>query len=111
MPQLVLFVLDVVDGRPVQGLNITVFRKQEDGALESILSGVTEADGCLRVNSGVACTPGLFRAEYQSQAHFTDRASEPTFPCICVEFAWDGAGTLVVPLLMSAHGYTVYRGS
>jgi len=111
MLELVLFVLDVADGRPVQGLNITLFRKQGDGALETILSGVTEADGCLRVNSGVACTPGFFRAEYQSQAYFTDRASEPTFPCICVDFFWDGTETLVVPLLMSAHGYTVYRGS
>lgn len=111
MPELVLFVLDLERGKPVEGMHVAVFRQRAKTGLEPVYQGVTAADGCLRMDFSADTQPRRWRVEYRLDACFSNRPTVPTFPGICVEFVWDGADKLVAPLLLTAHAYTFYRGS
>ena len=111
MPQLVMFVLDAELGKPVQGMQIQLLHMLDSATFETTTSGVTGADGCLRTRVSAAKLPGQFRAVYQPHEFHSRRPEQPTFPEICVDFGWQGSEDLVLPLLFTVHGYTVYRGS
>lgn len=110
-PSLVVFVLDQVSGRPACGAQLVLLRRDDEDVFTSVHLGTTGDDGCFVVSAEMARAPGRYRVEIQSGLHFSNLDTRPTFPGICIDFGWDGAEKLVLPVLMTPHGYTAYRGS
>lgn len=113
MPALVLFVLDIETGRPAADIEVLLHRNGEGHRHETLYAGRTGPDGCVRtsVASPAVLIAENFRAEFNTGAYFRLRKKSPTFTSICVDFLWDGQEDMVLPLLISAHSYTTYRGS
>lgn len=100
-------VLDTTHGRPAAGVPVTL--ELERGASWHVIgAGVTDADGRLRTLAGPDIDEGTYRltfdvAAYQPQAFF---------PIVTIVFeVRDPAQHYHIPLLLSAFGYTTYRGT
>lgn len=106
-------VLDTVRGEPARGVPVRLERRDPDG-WSVVAAGDTDADGRLRDwVPATAWAAGDFRLVFLAEAYLS--AYQPTgvfFPEIAVAFrVGDPERHHHVPLLLSAYGYTTYRGS
>ncbi|HVJ92080.1 MAG TPA: hydroxyisourate hydrolase [Labilithrix sp.] len=105
-------VLDIHRGRPAQGVAVTLERKEESGYTR-IRDAVTDADGRVKelVPEG-QLTSGTYRITFDTGAYFARENVEGFYPEASIVFVVrDAAAHYHVPLLLSAHGYSTYRGS
>ena len=105
-------VLDISRGRPAQGVPVTVEKKEGD-AYARLNAGSTDADGRMKelVPEG-KLTTGTYRITFDTAAYFTARGVEGFYPEASVVFTIrDAEAHYHVPLLLSAFGYSTYRGS
>jgi 5-hydroxyisourate hydrolase len=101
-------VLDLGRGRPAAGLALSLF----DAAGEPLAEGVTDDDG--RVAGwapAVSLPPGVYRLVFATGDWFADRGEETLYPEVAITFRIDSAEHYHIPLLLSAFGYSTYRGS
>jgi len=101
-------VLDLGRGRPAAGLAVALF----DSAGDTLARGVTDDDG--RVTGwtpAVSLTAGIYRLVFATGDWFAARAESTLYPEVTVAFRIDSAEHYHVPLLLSAYGYSTYRGS
>ncbi|GHD98807.1 5-hydroxyisourate hydrolase [Defluviimonas sp. 20V17] len=119
MPEgyLTTHVLDTARGRPAQGLEITLFRLGGAGP-EKIAAAVTNADG--RTDAPILpraqFAAGSYELVFFAGAYLrrTGQAgADPLFlDVIPIRFGISDADSHYhVPLLLSPHGYSTYRGS
>ncbi|MCH7231967.1 hydroxyisourate hydrolase [Glycomyces sp. L485] len=101
-------VLDAAAGRPAEGLRLTLFRREGDGAFAVVRSGRTDAGG--RV-AGWQTLPGAHRLVFDTGAWFEARGVEAFYPEVAVAFTVGHDGHYHVPLLLSPFAYSTYRGS
>jgi 5-hydroxyisourate hydrolase len=105
-------VLDIHRGRPADGVPVTLERK--DGASYAVLKqGRTDADGRIKelVPEGQLAA-GTYRITFDTGAYFAAQGIEGFYPEAAIVFeVRDAAAHYHVPLLLSAHGYSTYRGS
>lgn len=110
-------VLDTAKGLPAQGVRIVLFKLTDD-AREMIAQTVTNADG--RTDSPILPQPDFAPGTYELVFHAGDylRATgqagdNPLFlDQIPLRFGMsDVTAHYHVPLLLSAYGYSTYRGS
>lgn len=102
--QVTTHVLDTARGRPAAGVAVTLERRDPTGD-EVVGRGTTDADG--RVSS--LGPERLDRGTYRLRFDTTDRST--FFPEVLITFVVADDEHLHVPLLLSPHGYTTYRGS
>lgn len=121
MSKITTHVLDTALGKPAEGVAVRLDRLEggwlgegkeriEVGEWIKIASGVTDADGrCgdLRTNAA----PGMYRLTFQTGAYFHALHRASIYPEISVTFTCEGEAHYHLPLLLSDHGYTTYRGS
>ena len=116
MGRLTTHVLDLVTGKPASGLAIELW--QCDGAPSLIKRVITNADG--RVDAPLleddALTVAIYELRFQAGDYLRRSGaavSEPAFlDVIPIRFGVADAGQHYhVPLLLSAYGYSTYRGS
>ena len=105
-------VLDITRGRPAEGVPVTLERRS--GAAYALLkTGSTDADG--RVKELVAegkLEAGTYRITFDTGAYFIAQGVEGFYPEASIVFEIrDAAAHYHVPLLLSAFGYSTYRGS
>jgi len=93
-------VLDLVAGAPVAGQPVHLERKDGPG-WAPVAVGSTDADGRWRTDE--VTPPGVYRWLFPLERHF--------FPEITIVFTLDDEPHLHVPLLLSAFGYSTYKGS
>jgi 5-hydroxyisourate hydrolase len=114
MSPITTHVLDTSRGRPAAGVPVVLeFRSAEHG-WRLVAKGHTDADG--RVQNFLASSsrlePGTYRLTFDVAAYFRAQSVESFFPEDTVVFAVrDLTQHYHVPLLLSPHGYTTYRGS
>jgi len=103
MSPITTHVLNTVSGRPAAGVPVTLeFRGKLLGEAS------TDADGRARnlLPEGHQLEPGLY------SLHFDVSGIATFFPEITIGFLVENPGRHYhVPLLLSAYGYTTYRGS
>lgn len=105
-------VLDTMRGQPAPGMPVTLSRREPDGDWKQIGEAETDADGRVGDIAGEELEAGEYRLEFETQPYFERSGLAVFYPRVAVTFNLaDPAAHLHVPLLLSAYGYTTYRGS
>ena len=109
-------VLDTALGRPAGGVRLELAEERGDG-WELIGTGVTDADGRCREFFGEASRKkflgaGTFRIRFDTAGYYRAQQVSGLYPFVDIVFSVrDAAEHYHIPLLLTANGYTTYRGS
>jgi 5-hydroxyisourate hydrolase len=107
MSKITTHVLNTVSGRPAAGVPVTL-EINAGGAWQRLGEGSTDADGRVRnlLPADHPLQPGLYCLRFQTAG------LSAFFPDIEIHFRVDNPEQHYhVPVLLSAYGYTTYRGS
>ena len=111
-PTISTHVLDTAIGRPAAGVPLVLSRLSAGAWIEAG-SGTTNADGrCGTLLAERPAEPGLYRLRFGTAPYFAAQGVTTLYPYVEIVFhVADRAQHLHIPLLMTANGYTTYRGS
>jgi 5-hydroxyisourate hydrolase len=100
-------VLDTVTGRPAAGVAVTLERL-EDNIPETLASTSTDDDGRVAdLLGGTRLRTGIYRLTFNTAAF-----GNQFYPEVAIVFrVADADEHHHIPLLLSAYGYSTYRGS
>ncbi|HEV2578278.1 MAG TPA: hydroxyisourate hydrolase [Acidobacteriaceae bacterium] len=107
-------ILDTSQGRPAAGIDV-VLLQESDGGWNEIGRDSTDADGRCRTLLGAReLERATYKLRFEVAPYFS--AQSITISCLYpyVEIAFtitDASQHYHIPLLISANGYTTYRGS
>lgn len=106
-------ILDTTKGRPAAHVSVELDRDC-DGEWTTLNAIETDADG--RISSllpeGVSVEPGVYTIRFATDAYYAREGITGLYPTIEITFTVrPGEPHYHVPLLLSANGYTTYRGS
>ena len=108
-------VLDTTLGKPAAGIAVTLDRQLHEREWSELGHGETDADGRCRdlLPGGVTLTPGTYRVRFETAAYFERQNGPGLYPWVEIAFTVrEGAGDHYhIPLLLTANGYSTYRGS
>jgi 5-hydroxyisourate hydrolase len=114
MTRITTHVLDTARGGPAKGMLVHLERRESPGEWRLLVSARTDGNGrCseLQPESG-DLTAGLYRLSFDTSGYFAAQEVETLYPIVQVTFSVrDGEAHFHIPLLLSPHGYTTYRGS
>lgn len=114
MKRISTHVLDIARGRPAGDVRVRLERRSPSGVWELVRSARTDADGrCgqLLHDDGDLDT-GVYRMVFDTASYFAGQNMEGLYPVVEVTFhVREGEAQFHIPLLLSANGYTTYRGS
>ena len=95
-------VLDLGTGRPAAAVPV---RLEQEGQLIAV--GLTDEDGRIRDLAEGSLETGVYRVVFDTSAY-----GNPFYPEVSISFLIDRPSDHYhIPLLLSGHGYTTYRGS
>jgi 5-hydroxyisourate hydrolase len=103
-------VLDTMRGTPAAGLNVRLDRREPDGDWKALGDAVTDAEGRVHSLTEDEVEAGEYRLEFETRPYFERSGLDAFYPSIAVVFSF-GGGHLHVPLLLSAYGYSTYKGT
>ena len=113
MPEISTHILDTSRGRPATGVEVTL--SQWIGNRWSSLSkAVTDENGRISdLHQGAMHgEQGLYRLQFATDEYFSALNTEALYPWVDVVFQIkDTDEKYHIPLLLSGHGYTTYRGT
>lgn len=113
MSQITTHVLDTTRGLPARDLPITLFQ-QNGEQWEQLASGLTNNDGRIPdlLEQGRVLPAGNYRMHFDTQAYFDANEETGFYPYVDIVFTITGEGLHYhIPLLLTAYGYSTYRGS
>lgn len=113
MSQITTHVLDTTRGLPAQNLPIALFRQSSDGWTR-IAHGVTNKDGRIEglLSNDLILPSGIYRMNFETQTYFNANNEKGFYPYVDIVFELDNTGQHYhIPLLLTAYGYSTYRGS
>ncbi len=109
MSRITTHVLDVVLGKPAAGVAVRLERKHDHG-WTLVGTGATNADGrCSDLAENA--TAGDYRLTFLTGAYLAQKSRAGFYPEIVIQFLCNGDEHYHLPLLLSDHSYTTYRGS
>ena len=105
-------VLDTSHGRPVPGLIVHLAR-ENNNTWQTLTSATTDADGRSKsLLPADALEPGAYRLRFETAAYFRAQTQRSLYPFVDIVFLIDDPTQhFHIPLLLTANGYTTYRGS
>jgi len=107
-------VLDTSIGCPAKGVHVTLDFQDNGTAWKTIATGMTNADGRLAdlLPESAKLARGIYRLTFDTASYFHNQDVHGFYPSVMVIFEIsDPSAHYHVPLLLSPHGYTTYRGS
>jgi 5-hydroxyisourate hydrolase len=106
-------VLDTTRGRPAGALPLRLERQDASGTWRTLMAAQTDPDGrCAQLLPESELQPGLYRLVFDTASYFGGLKIDALYPVVEITFqVRDGESQLHIPLLLSANGYTTYRGS
>jgi 5-hydroxyisourate hydrolase len=107
-------ILDITLGRPAKDVFVRLERRESSGAWRPLASALTDQNGrCAQLlATDHALEPGLYRLAFETAGYFAAQKMDGLYPLVEVTFqVRQGEQHFHIPLLLSAHGYTTYRGS
>ncbi len=113
MSHLTTHVLDLSLGRPAANVPVNLEAKSADGTWAEVARGSTDADGRLRDWAAAKTLPaGTYRLIFDTRAYFAARKTTTLYPQVLIVFeVEEDQEHYHIPLLLSPHGYSTYRGS
>ncbi|ELR16881.1 hydroxyisourate hydrolase [Acanthamoeba castellanii str. Neff] len=111
--------LDTTLGKPASSLPVTLFRlRPSTGAVESneeweaLFGAATDADGRVTSATFPPIAAGTWKLRFDTSAYFQRiGVAKFLYPYVEIVFQVETGQHYHVPLLLSAHGYSTYRGS
>jgi 5-hydroxyisourate hydrolase len=106
-------VLDLTLGRPAAGIMVRLER-EDAGVWRRLKQEQTDPDGRIRsiLPPGETLKSGRYRLGFEVAAYFHGQGSNCFHPYIEIAFeVADPTQNYHVPLLVTPHGYSTYRGS
>ncbi|HVE12675.1 MAG TPA: hydroxyisourate hydrolase [Elusimicrobiota bacterium] len=107
-------VLDTSLGRPAAGVPVTLELRLDDGTWQPLSEARTDADGRAMglLPAAHKLVEGVYRLTFDTAAYFRAKDLAGFYPYVSVPFEIHRTGEHYhVPLLLSPHGYSTYRGS
>ncbi len=114
MSPITTHVLDLANGKPASGVPVTLEIGEAAQGWKLLGTGTTDADGRVKdlLPENFRLLPGTYRLNFQVSRYFRAQKIESFFPEASIVFTvQDRTQHYHVPLLLSPHGYTTYRGS
>lgn len=117
MKRISTHVLDVSSGRPARDVPVRLEKHEAHGGWQRLNDAHTDADGrCPQLlpseDRTEVLTPGNYRLVFDTASYFKANNLEGLYPVVEITFhVREGESHFHIPLLLSAHGYTTYRGS
>jgi|SRR5215469_8279343 len=113
MKRISTHVLDLMRGRPASDVPVRLERRESADKWHEVSKSRTDQDGrCGQLLAEDVLTPGIYRLSFDTSAYFGAHKMATLFPVVEVTFqVQDGESNFHIPLLLSANGYTTYRGS
>ena len=106
-------ILDTSTGCPATGIGLSLLR-QVDNEWQTLTTAKTDNDGRCRqlLPKDTALVPGKYRVRFETAAYYEAHSLKGLYPFIEITFTvHEGDEHLHIPLLLTANGYTTYRGS
>ena len=107
-------ILDTATGQPAAGVFVTLSRQNGDASWQMLSTLATDGDGRCRqlLPEDVALVAGDYRIRFETTDYYNAHALKGLYPYVEITFTVrEGDTHLHVPLLLTANGYTTYRGS
>jgi 5-hydroxyisourate hydrolase len=106
-------ILDISKGRPAAGVRVTLERSDSE-VWREIATWSTDEDGRAKqlLPMTESLEKGKYRLTFHTQAYFDACDVEGLYPVVQVTFTVANSdGHYHIPLLLTANGYSTYRGS
>jgi 5-hydroxyisourate hydrolase len=105
-------ILDTALGRPAVGVKLALWQLQAAGWTE-IGSGVTDSDGrCRTLLGDTNLAAGEYSIRFETGPWYEAQGLQGLYPHVAIVFTVrDPDQHYHIPLLLTANGYTTYRGS
>jgi 5-hydroxyisourate hydrolase len=105
-------ILDTALGSPAAGIGL-VLSQMQDGAWQEIGRSETDPDGrCKTLLGDAALETATYKIRFATAEYFTAHNLTGLYPFIEIVFeVKDSKQHFHIPLLLTANGYTTYRGS
>ena len=113
-------ILDTSIGRPAEGVPVSLARREgESWVTLSAAESRTDADGRCRqlLPVGIAPQAGTYRVRFETGVYYEGQHLAGLYPYVEIVFEVRDVGAAAgeqhfhIPLLLTANGYTTYRGS
>lgn len=106
-------ILDVNRGKPAVGVPVHLEKREAPGHWRPLHSTRTAHDGrCAQMLPNDELPPGIYRLVFDTATYFEELDVHALYPVVEVTFhVREGESHFHIPLLLSANGYTTYRGS
>jgi 5-hydroxyisourate hydrolase len=105
-------ILDTALGRPAVGVSLTLAKLDED-AWRDVGGGKTDSDGrCKTLLGESPLEVATYRIRFATAEYFAAQKLTGLYPYVDIVFTVsDPAQHYHIPLLLTANGYSTYRGS
>jgi 5-hydroxyisourate hydrolase len=107
-------VLDLAQGKPAKNVPVRLERQESSAEWRVLASSRTGADGrCAQLlPENEVLRTGTYRLAFDTSSYFLAQKTPGLYPVVEITFqVHDGESHFHIPLLLSPHGYTTYRGS
>ena len=106
-------ILDTARGTPAKGVSV---RLEKRDATDWMVLSSSHTDGDGRCNQllpeNYTLCAGLYRLAFDTETYYRSHTIEGLYPVVEITFqVREGETHLHIPLLLSPHGFTTYRGS
>jgi 5-hydroxyisourate hydrolase len=107
-------ILDTAIGRPAANVPVALARADEKNRWAILARSQTDEDGRCRplLPETEAMTPGMYAIRFDTEAYYAAMGIKGLYPYVEITFVVEvGQAHYHIPLLLTANGYTTYRGS
>ena len=113
MKRISTHVLDTSRGKPASDVLVRLEKQDSPGSWRLLQSARTDQDGrSAQLLPSGELPPGLYRLVFDTASYFDSLKIIGLYPVVEVTFhVREGESQFHIPLLLSANGYTTYRGS
>jgi len=113
MKRISTHILDLMRGCPAHDVPVRLEWQESPGRWRQLTTARTDQNGrCGQLLGQDDLAPGVYRLSFDTGTYFHSQDVAGLYPLVEVTFqVRDGESHFHIPLLLSANGYTTYRGS
>jgi 5-hydroxyisourate hydrolase len=107
-------ILDTALGQPAAEVYLSLAHMNQQEQWVTLSENKTDADGRCRqlLPEGIALAAGVYRVRFETAAYYEAQRLSGLYPYVEIAFeVRDIEQHYHIPLLLTANGYTTYRGS